>query len=131
MGFPRQEYWSGLPFPSPGDLIDWGIEPMFLASPALAGGFFTTMPPGKPWLYLYLQTNQFYRRLSYLSINETQEIIKVMVDRIDYIKSKHISMPGEHQVIKWLQYKWQKVNIISIKRFYKSMRKIQISSDKN
>jgi len=89
------------------------------------------MPPGKPWLYLYLQTNQFYRRLSYLSINETQEIIKVMVDRIDYIKSKHISMPGEHQVIKWLQYKWQKVNILSIKRFYKSMRKIQISSDKN
>ena len=39
-----------------------------------------------------------------------------MVDRIDYIKSKHISMPGEHQVKKWLQYKWQKVNILSIKR---------------
>ena len=39
MGFPRQEYWSGLPFPSPGDLPDLGIKP---ASPALAGGFFTT-----------------------------------------------------------------------------------------
>ena len=39
MGFPRQEYWSGLPFPSPGDLPDPGIEPM---SPALAGRFFTT-----------------------------------------------------------------------------------------
>ena len=38
MGFPRQEYWSGLLFPSLGDLIDPGIEPMF---PALAGGFFT------------------------------------------------------------------------------------------
>ena len=38
MGFPRQEYWSELPFPSPGDLSDLGIEP---ASPALAGGFFT------------------------------------------------------------------------------------------
>ena len=38
IGFPRQEYWSGLPFPSPGDLPDPGIEP---ASPALAGGFFT------------------------------------------------------------------------------------------
>ena len=37
MGFPRQEYWSGLPFPSPGDLPGSGIEP---ASPALAGGFF-------------------------------------------------------------------------------------------
>ena len=45
MGFPRQEYWSGLPFPSPGDLPDPGME---LASPALAGGFFTTEPPGKP-----------------------------------------------------------------------------------
>ena len=45
IGFPRQESWSGLPFPSPGDLPDPGIEP---ASPALAGGFFTTEPPGKP-----------------------------------------------------------------------------------
>ena len=42
MGFPRQEYWSELPFPSPGDLPDPGIKPESLASPALAGGFFTT-----------------------------------------------------------------------------------------
>ena len=40
MGFPRQEYWSGLPFPPPGDLPDPGIEPKTLMSPALAGGFF-------------------------------------------------------------------------------------------
>ena len=39
MGFPRQEYWSGLPFPPPGDLPEAGREPM---SPALAGGIFTT-----------------------------------------------------------------------------------------
>ena len=45
MGFSRQDYWSGLPFPSPGDLPDPGIEP---TSPALAGGFLTTVPPGKP-----------------------------------------------------------------------------------
>ena len=45
MGFPRQEYWSGLPFPSAGDLPDPGIEPV---SPALIGRFFTTEPPGKP-----------------------------------------------------------------------------------
>ena len=45
MGFPRQEYWSGLPFPSLGDLPDPGIEPV---STALADGFFTTEPPGKP-----------------------------------------------------------------------------------
>ena len=47
MEFSRQEYWSGLPFPSPGDLPNPGIKPMFLASPALAGEFFTTEPPGK------------------------------------------------------------------------------------
>jgi len=42
MGFPRQEYWSGLPFPPPGDLPDPGIESESIASPELAGGFFTT-----------------------------------------------------------------------------------------
>ena len=41
-GFSRQEYWSGLPFPPPGDLLDSGIELAPLMSPALAGGFFTT-----------------------------------------------------------------------------------------
>ena len=45
MGFPGQEYCSELPFPSPGDLPDSGIK---LVSPALAGEFFTTEPPGKP-----------------------------------------------------------------------------------
>ena len=45
MGFSRQEYGSGLPFPSPGDLPDPGVEPTL---PALAGRFFTTEPPGKP-----------------------------------------------------------------------------------
>ena len=45
VGFSRQEYWSGLPFPPPGDLPDPGIEPV---SPVLTGGFFTTELPGKP-----------------------------------------------------------------------------------
>ena len=48
MGFPRQEHWSGLPFPPPGDLPDPGIEPAALVSPALAGGFIMTAPPGQP-----------------------------------------------------------------------------------
>ena len=42
MGFSRHEYWSGLPFPPPGDLPEPGIEPTALMSPALVGGFFTT-----------------------------------------------------------------------------------------
>ena len=45
LGFPRQEYWSGLPFPLPGNLPDSEIE---LEFPALAGGFITTKPPGNP-----------------------------------------------------------------------------------
>ena len=47
MGFSRQEYWSGLPCPPPGDLPDPGIELTSPVSPALAGQFFTTVPPGK------------------------------------------------------------------------------------
>jgi len=46
MEFSRQEDWSRLPFPSPGDRPNPGIEPVSLASPALAGRFFTTAPPG-------------------------------------------------------------------------------------
>ena len=45
MGFSRQEYWSGLPFPSPGDLPDPGIKP---ESPALEADALTSEPPGKP-----------------------------------------------------------------------------------
>ena len=48
MAFSRQEYWSGLPFPTLGDLPEPGIEPESLLSPALAGELFTTEPPGKP-----------------------------------------------------------------------------------
>ena len=51
MGFSRQEYWSGLSFPPPGDLPDPGIKP---ASPVLTGGFFTTEPPEK---ILYVNYN--------------------------------------------------------------------------
>ena len=53
MEFPRQEYWNRLPFSSPGDLPDPGIE---LTSPALAGRFFTTEPPGKPILFVGSET---------------------------------------------------------------------------
>ena len=48
MGFSRQEYRCGLPFPSPGDPPDPGTKPKYLMSPALAGGLLTKEPPGKP-----------------------------------------------------------------------------------
>ena len=60
MGFSRAKFWSGLPFPSPEDPPDPAIE---LVSPAMAGGFFTTEPPGKPrgdYIYLFiLQKTKF------------------------------------------------------------------------
>ena len=66
MGFSRQEYWSGLPFPSPGDLPNPGIEAASHKSPALAGGFFTTSPTwdtavllvrplGQSWVTWYME----------------------------------------------------------------------------
>ena len=52
LGFSRQEYQSGLPFPTPGDLPDPGIEPASLGFPAAwAGRFLTTVPPGKPQVF--------------------------------------------------------------------------------
>ena len=57
MEFSRQEYYSGVLFPSPGDLPDPGIKPMSLVSPALAGGFFTTNTTwealGGEWIHVY------------------------------------------------------------------------------
>ena len=56
--FSRKEYWSGLPFPLPGDLLNPGTEPASLASPASAGRFFTTEPSGTVvhWILLYVDT---------------------------------------------------------------------------
>ena len=64
MGFPRQQYWSGFPFPPPEYLLDPGIEPLSLVSPALVGRFFTTVPPGKQERYI--------RQKQYSSVITTQ-----------------------------------------------------------
>ena len=64
-GFSRQEYWSGLPCPPPGDLPDPGIEFESLMSPALPGGFFTT---NATWeAHVTLEQVKFFLRLSFLS----------------------------------------------------------------
>ena len=54
LGFSRQEYWSGLPCPPPGDLPNPDIKPTFLKSPALAGGLFTTGATWEAPKYVYL-----------------------------------------------------------------------------
>ena len=61
MGFSRQEYWSGLPFPSPGDLPNPGIEPR---SPSLWADALTSEPPGKPLLSIIWPSNSIPRSLS-------------------------------------------------------------------
>ena len=55
MGFPRQEYWSGLPFPSPEDLPNPGIDPMSLESPAFAGEFFNQLSHWRVFMSLEKQ----------------------------------------------------------------------------
>ena len=73
MGFPRQEYWSGLPFPSPGDLPGPGIEPL---SPALAGKFFTPEPPGKPLLESAFQYIQYMFAQFLLCLQQALKVSK-------------------------------------------------------
>ena len=65
MRFPRQGYWSGLPFPSPGGPPNPGIEPPSLASLALAGGFFTNELPRKPENLRY---PSFFQRLFWQNV---------------------------------------------------------------
>ena len=78
MGFSRQEYWSGLPCPPPGDLPDPGIKCMYLMPPALAGGFFTTNSPGKPTLVYTLLVNSFMQSRCEQSFSETSKKIFLM-----------------------------------------------------
>ena len=73
MEFSRQEYWSGLPFPPPGNLTDPGIKLESPASPVLAGGFFTTEPFGA-------RTNKGNLEINYLYFQIL--LIRVMRPRV-------------------------------------------------
>ena len=64
--FSRQEYWSGLPFPSPGDLPNPWIKPVTPASSALAGGCFNTDPPRKPKIWYTLPDINCYKLFALL-----------------------------------------------------------------
>ena len=68
MGFMRQEYWSGLPFPSAEDLPGPGIKPTSLVSPPLGDGFFTTEPLGKPGITQYSSFYNWFISLSIISL---------------------------------------------------------------
>ena len=73
MGFPQQEYWSELPFPSPGDLPNPRIKPTF---PALAGRFLTTKPTGQPIRRKYIIINAYIKKEEIFEINNLTLYLK-------------------------------------------------------
>ena len=88
MAFSRQEYWSGLPFPNPGDLPDPGIKLTSPLSPALEGRFSTTMPPGKPLSILdILKFCQLYlsdiRKDLFLMKNNIFIVIPIFIEQLE------------------------------------------------
>ena len=82
MGFPRQEYWSGLPFPSPGDLPDPGVEPR---CPALQMDSIPSEPPGKPQPFrILLKTVNVLAKLickSFYPVGESYGVVGGEVER--------------------------------------------------
>ena len=78
MGFPRQDYWNGLPFPLPGNFLHPGSEP---ASPALAGRFFTTEPRGKPCVLVSGFVN-FVGRTGSLSFSRCFGALRIALRRM-------------------------------------------------
>ena len=114
MEFSRQEYWSGLPFPTPGHLPDPGIKPTSLESPALAGGFLTTEPLGKPYhgitaiqfflfiLWLLALVSCCYWLLSLsvscfvLLILFSSSLLFIISASIPHIHNRKMSYPAHH-----------------------------------
>ena len=100
MGCSRQEHWSGLPFPPPGDLPDPGIKPSFPVSPALAGRFFTTAPPGKPMIY------ERFGKIKDFSLSLS-----------DREKGCNDYWPKEDQTVRFTQGSWTEQNGVELSSF--------------
>ena len=100
MGLPWQEYWSGLLFPSPGDLPDPALKPM---SQVLAAGFFTIESPGKPGRekYIWFYPSPFFPHYTHTKKTENQRSAVTCSLRRCYFLLEHPFSPGflEHLVI--------------------------------
>ena len=84
MGFSEQEYWSGLPCPPLGDLLDPGIEPTFLISPVLVGGFFTTSATWEAQVKPYSMSNLKYRLINYAKLVIDQSLIRTITESMNF-----------------------------------------------
>ena len=88
IGFFRQEHWSGLPFLSPRDLPDSGIEPTSPTSPTLAEGFSITLPPGKPALYIEQIISQVPWGVMWLRSGQSASMLVAMMT--DWLTNGHM-----------------------------------------
>ena len=77
-GFSRQGYWRRLPFPTPGNLPNLGIEPMSLMSLALAGGFFTT---STTWAYLIIKLFSFLTTFEERFSGVTEDLVLILFSK--------------------------------------------------
>ena len=102
MGISMQEYCSGLPFPSPGDPSDLGIEPV---SPTLSGGFLTTEAPGKPLHFSIVEGKLFYTVL-YFTFTLTFHFSSVAQSCLTLCDLMNYNTPGlsvHHQLLEFTQ----------------------------
>ena len=103
MGFSRREYWSGLPFPFPGDLPNPGIEPTPLMSPALGVGSFPLSPPGKPRKMVQFSSIQLLSRvrLSVIPWTAACQASQFITNSRSLLKLMSIKlvMPSKHLIL--------------------------------
>ena len=99
MGFPRQEYWSGLPLPCPGDLPHSEIKSTSLVSPALAGGLFITEPPSNYYIIFSCDYGCCYYKWQDVGI------VTLVLNRLSRGKTKLNSLESQ-LLIKYKMWNW-------------------------
>ena len=90
MKFSRQEYWSGMPFPTSGDLPNPGIEPVSLASPALAGRFFTTSSTWEALVDIANLPFKDYQFIIFLTVSESACFLHPLTNTVEQVFVEHL-----------------------------------------